>query len=439
MPNPSADFGSIKYVRDANLQARVITYILELPFALPVPNHWQMAPLLERSPAWDGWTGEDFWKLLEWPGFKEIPEHLMPGTQIRFRRAQVKSIPPLRAADQAFGDKVLPFLNRRERLVRWRGLRRADRRGVTLTRSVVSLSCFVPPPAIPRDLDAEEDLDWLRSQFFSCLSDLDRFLTALSISAADWRIGRLAAGQLPPLLPVIVDHVSPGEAPGQWPVHCLVSIRPEVLDLATGAEPPPDFAWRASGMISGANHGVEPYMEVFGFLEDAWAYSLLGESTRCVITLGMAVEVLVSTTVREGAQRLGWSEKERAGAFAVWMKDRVTVHLARVLDREIRVDDPGSVWGAWWATTYQMRNAAIHEGRQHSVADAVRAKAATNALMRQIRSALAAREMLADLADALKVDFPDEEHDYRWQMVQILPASLRRAEKELRRTKKFRE
>lgn len=419
---------------EASLQARIVTYILELPFALPVPNDWQSAPLLERSPAWAGWTGEDLWRLLEWPGTKEIPEHLMPGTQIRFRRAQVKSIPPLRAADQAFGDKVLPFLNRRERLVRRWGLRRADRHGVTLTRSVVSLSCFVPPPEVPHDLDADEDLDWLRSQFFACLSDFDRFLTALSMTAADWRIGRLAAGQLPPLLPIIVDHVEPGEAPGQWPIHCLVSIRPETLDLASDIEPRPDFAWAAAGMISGANHGTEPYMEFFGFLEDAWAYSLLGESTRCVIALGVAVEVLVSTTIREAAQRLGWSSKERKGAISAWMTNAVTVHLAKILDREIKVDDPNSAWGSWWATTYQMRNAAVHEGQQHSVDDAVRAKIATAALIREVRSDLAAQPKLADLATKLKVDFPDEQHDYRWRMVQVLPASLRHAEDELRRT-----
>ncbi|MFL5833143.1 MAG: hypothetical protein ACJ76B_04090 [Solirubrobacterales bacterium] len=420
---------------DASLQARVITYILELPFALPIPNDWQMAPLLERSPAWEGWAGEDLWTLLEWPGAKEIPENLMPGTQIRFRRARVKSIPPLRAADEAFGDKVLPFLNWRERLRRRRGLRSADRRGVTLTRSVVSLSSFIPPSEVPGKTGREEELEWLRSQFFVCLADLNRFLTALSMTSRDWRIGRLSAGQLPPLLPVIIDHVSPGEEPGQWPIHCVVSIRPELLDVAVEGEPPPDFAWQASAMVSAANKGAEPYLQFFSFVEDAWAYSLLGEATRCIITLGMAVEGLVSTTVREGAERLGWSAEEREAASAAWLKECVTVHLAKVLNRKIRVDDPGSIWGTWWSTTYQMRNGAVHEGQSYSAADAVRAKEATSAVMREIRSDLAAHQRLTDLADALKVDFPDEEHDYRWEMVQILPASLRRAEKELRRTR----
>jgi len=422
---------------DSSLQARVLTYVLELPFALPIPNDWQTAPLLERSAAWDGWTGEDLWALLEWPGAKEIPEHLMPGTQIRFRRTRVKSVPPLRAADQAFGDKILPLLNRRERLVRWLGLRRADRRGIKLNRSVVSLSSFVPPPEIPRNADSQEELDWLRIRFFQCLADLNSFLTALSLASRDWRIGRLVAGQLPPLLPVIVDYVSPGEEPGQWPVHCLISIRPDGLDIATNSEPAPDFGWRASAMIRAANQGAEPYMDFFRFIEDAWAYSLQGEATRCIITLGMAVEILVSTTVREGAERLSWSSKDRNSAFSAWLKDRVTVYLARVLDKEIRIDDPKSAWGVWWSTTYKMRNSSIHEGQQYSLADAVRAKEATTALMRELRSDLAVREKLADLANALKVDFPDEEHDYRWEMVQILPASLRRAETELRRVRKY--
>jgi hypothetical protein len=60
--------------------ARVVTFVLELPFSLPIPNDWQMAPLIPRAPGWDNWTGEDFWALLEWPGRKPIPDHLMPGT-----------------------------------------------------------------------------------------------------------------------------------------------------------------------------------------------------------------------------------------------------------------------------------------------------------------------------------------------------------------------
>lgn len=417
-------------------EAKVVTYVLELPFALPVPDDWQMAPLIPRAAGWEDWSGEDFWELLEWPGRKAIPSHLMPGTQIRVRRVALRTAVPLRAADEAFADKVRPFLNRRERLTRRLSLRRADR-GLRFMRSVVSLSTFVAPPEIPEGDNQETELDWLRARFDRCLGDLNRFLTALGMSAADWRIGRLGAGQLPPLLPVIVEHVSPGDSPGRWPIHLLVSIRPDLPEPAHDKDPAPDAAWRAAAMVSAANKGAEPYMDFFGLLEDAWADSLLGEPTRCVITLGTAIEVLVSTTIREGGARVGWSAEEVSKGSAAWLQRRVTVHLARLFGKELDVEDPSTPWGAWWKTAYDLRNEAVHEGKQIELSGAIRAKGSTTAVIRDLRSHLLADDRLAELADALKVNFSDDEHDYRWEMVQIMPWSIRRAERAQRRLERL--
>lgn len=408
-------------------EAKVVTYVLELPFSLPIPHDWQMSPLLKRTAGWEGWTGRDFWHLLERPGPGSLPEHSMPGTQIRFRRVSLRSAAPLRAADEAFADKVIPLLNRRERLARWWGLRRADR-GIEFMRSVVSISVFVAPGDIP-DTDTEQELDWLRDQFYTGLADLNRFLTALSMAAADWRVGRLGAGQLPPLLPIVIDHVKPGDSPGRWPIHLTVSIRPDAPELKTTSEPPPDFGWRAQAMLSGANGGVEPYMEFFALIEDAWAYSLLGESTRCVISIGTAVEVLVSTTLREGGARLGWSADEISKASAAWLQKQVTTHLAKLLDRAIDIEDSSTSWGAWWSSAYQLRNEAVHDGRQISGADAVAAKNATAQLMRELRADLAKQEALADLSSAIKIDFTEADQDYRWRLVHVLQFSLRRIQK----------
>jgi hypothetical protein len=402
--------------RDGN-EAKVVTYILELPFSLPIPNDWQMSPLLRRSSSWGDWTGRDFWQLLERTGPGSLPEQAMPGTQIRFRRVSIKTAAPLRAADEAFADKVTPLLNRRERLARWWGLRRADR-GIEFMRSVVSISVFVAPGDVP-DNDTEQELDWLREQFYVGLAELNRFLTALSMAAADWRVGRLGAGQLPPLLPIVIDHVKPGDPPGRWPIHLTVSIRPDAPEPKTDSQPPPDFGWRAQGMLSGAAHGIEPYMEFFALIEDAWAYSLLGESTRCVISIGTAVEVLVSTTLREGGARLGWSADEISKASAAWLQQQVTTHLAKLLGKAIEVEDSSTPWGAWWSSAYGLRNQA----------EAVAAKNATARLMRTLRADLAGQQALAELAGAIKINFTDADQDYRWRLVDVLPFSLRRIRK----------
>ena len=412
---------------NANDEAKVVTYILELPFSLPIPHDWQMSPLLKRTAGWEGWTGRDFWHLLERPGPGSLPEHAMPGTQIRFRRVSVKTAAPLRAADEAFADKVIPLLNRRERLARWWSLKRADR-GIEFMRSVVSISVFVAPGDIP-DTDTEEELDWLRDNFYTGLAELNRFLTALSMAAADWRVGRLGAGQLPPLLPIVIDHVKPGDSPGRWPIHLTVSIRPDAPELKTTSEPLPDFGWRAQAMLSGANHGIEPYMEFFALIEDAWAYSLLGESTRCVISIGTAVEVLVSTTIREGGARLDWSAEEISKASAAWLQKQVTTHLAQLLGKAINVEDSSTSWGAWWSSAYRLRNEAIHDGCQLGSDDAVAAKKATAQLMRELRADLAKQEALADLSSALKINFTEADQDYRWRLVHVLPFSLRQIQK----------
>ncbi|HTR73928.1 MAG TPA: hypothetical protein VMH33_01555 [Solirubrobacterales bacterium] len=416
--------------------AKVVTYVLELPFALPVPDDWQSAPLLPRTPGWEGWTGENFWALLEWPGRKEIPAHLMPGTQIRVRRVALRTALPLRAADEAFEDKIRPLLNRRERAVKRLFRFRADR-GLRVMRSVVSLTTFVAPLDVPEDNLPETELEWLHIQFDRCLGDLNRFLTALGLSAADWRVGRLGAGQLPPLLPIIIDHVSPGDSPGRWPIHLLVSIRPDLPEPANADNPKPDPAWVAAGIVSGANKGVEPYLEFFGLLQDAWADSLLGEPSRCVIGLGTAVEVLVSTTIREGGARLGWSDEEIAKGSGAWLHEQVTKHLARLFGKKIDLKDESGVWGAWWSLAHGLRNVAVHDGRRIVLSDAVRAKEATTAVIREIRADLAADEKLAGLAKGLKIEFADDEHDYTWKLVQVMPWSIRRAEHAQRRLERL--
>ena len=201
-------------------------------------------------------------------------------------------------------------------------------------------------------------------------------------------------------------------------------------ELKTTSEPPPDFGWRAQAMLSGASQGVEPYMDFFALIEDAWAYSLLGESTRCVIAIGTAVEVLVSTTLREGGARVGWSADEISKASAAWLQKQVTTHLAKLLGKTIDVKDSSKTWGAWWSSAYQLRNDAVHGGRQISGADAVSApKNATSRLMRELRADLDKQPALADLSDAIKVNFTEADQDYRWRLVNALPFSLRRIRK----------
>jgi hypothetical protein len=402
----------------------IVSFILELPRDIPIPHDFGIAPFAERTSAWEGWTGEDLRRLAGMP--QAFPDHLVPGTRAVFRRASVKTALPLRAADAAFGDWIEPSLSKRERVARRRGLKKATRKGMQASRCVVGLSCFVPSRDAPEELELDNPVEWIRSQFFQALVPLNSYLLGLGLVSNDWRVGPVSTGDLPPLMPVILEEVKAGDEPGQDASHFVVSIRPDSPDHADRPEPAADVAAHAAAIVNSANRGSEPYLDVFGLLRDAWAHDLMGESNRCVIALGTAVETLLSTTLREGGIRVGWTPDRISQALEPWigLKRRVTQHFSSLLAEAVDVDDSSSAWGRWWKSAYWMRNMAVHEGARITLDEAVEAKAATAALVRQIRDSLAARSELEDLARALRLDLPDEIHDYRWQFVTVLPGTI---------------
>ncbi len=107
----------------------------------------------------------------------------------------------------------------------------------------------------------------------------------------------------------------------------------------------------------------------------------------------------------------------------------MTTHLPKLLGKAIDVGDPSTSWGAWWSSAYRLRNEAVHAGRQLGGIDAVAAKKATAHLMRELRADLAKQQVLTELSEALKIDFTEADHDYRWRLVHVLPFSLRRIHK----------
>ena len=401
----------------------VVTFILELPRDLPIPNDWKVGPLAERTPAWDGWSGEDLALLTDSPQF---PDHLVPGTRATFRRTTVRTGVPLRAADDAFAELVKPQLSVRHRLQRWYGLRKATKKGLLTSRCVVALSCFVPAVEVPEEIEPGRPLDWFRGQFFTALGWFNRYLATLAMVQGDWRSGHVSIGDLPPFMPILFEEVEPGDVVGVDSTHLVASIRPELPDYAGQPDPPADLGVRALGIVNSANRGNDPYLEAFNMLRDAWAHGLNGEPNRCVIALGTGVEGLVATTIREAGHRMEWKERRIEEALSPWigLKKRVTKHLADLIGQNIDVDDGSNPWGAWWGTAYKMRNRAVHEGQRISMNEAVVAKETSAALVSELRQSLSRQPQLKELASALFLDFNDASHDYDWRPVRVLPATV---------------
>jgi hypothetical protein len=227
-------------------------------------------------------------------------------------------------------------------------------------------------------------------------------------------------------MPILFEEVAPGEVPGAKATHFVASIRPELPDFAGQPEPPADPGFEALGIVNSANHGNEPYLEAFNILMDAWAHGLNGEPNRCVIALSTGIEGLVATTIREAGERLGWGKERIGESLSPWigLKKRVTKHLAELLSQDIDVDDGEGPWGAWWQSAYKMRNRAVHGGQRISMAEAVKAKEMTAELVSHLRQSLAARSELEGLTSTLFLDFSKARHDYDWQLVQVLPATV---------------
>jgi hypothetical protein len=333
---------------------------------------------------------------------------------------------PLRAADEAFADLVKPQLSVKARFGRWRGLRKVTRKGLRASRSVVALTCYVPAIEVPEEIEIDRPLRWFQSQFFSALGWLNRYLAALAMIQGDWRIGQVSIGDLPPFMPILFEEVAPGDVVGVNATHTVASIRPEFPDPAGPPEPSADTGARALARVNSANRGDEPYLETFTIFRDGWAHGLDGEPNRCVIALGTGVEGLVATTIREAGARAGWGTNRIGDALSPWigLKKRVTKHLAELLDEAIDVEDRGNPWGAWWQTAYKMRNRAVHDGESISMAEAVEAKEKTAALISEMRRTLSSKPELENLASALFLDFSTAKHDYDWQPVRILPATV---------------
>jgi hypothetical protein len=386
-----------------------VTFFVELPHVLPLEQDTAVLSMGERQ-GWQGWNGADIAHFVGAGAEGAFPADVVPEVRLVFRRTTVKTALPLQAADQAFGDFVEPVLRPRDRRARRRNLRRYQRKGVILEKSVVAMSFFVPGQS---KRFRDDQGEWLLDRAERGLTTLNDFLSLLGVSAGDWRITPVNLGDLPAVLPVLMqssDAEEMGRAVGMsflFPLHDRLPAVTPTNQLSS------ELVEHTAWMTGEAVRERQPFLLVFRLLHQAVVDYASGRFPESILGLGTAFEVLVSVLITEAGRRRGWSPEELQGAADAPYRSRVKDHLSKATASTIDLDDPTSPWGRWWEDGYGLRNRVAHEGAEPGRAETERALDAGAELLVALRKRLAADDLTADLGEALAIELRRGEPLYR--------------------------
>jgi hypothetical protein len=378
----------------------VFTFFLDLPYALPLSDGHSTVSAGERDEHWQSWSDADVAETFGALPGADLPLGSVPSIGAVVRHGHVIDLLPQVLAEEVFAewyDDLMPDSAEE---------RRADREargnsGIQVVKSVVALSRFVPRSAHPPG--REMAVGWLYSQFQLSLKDFNEFLDALGFVTERWDVGPVALRDLPARIPVLI--ASTNLLPdGPSAVTLSMQIHDALPVLSGNFEVEQEHAEEAIELNKQANNREQPYMLVFRFLHAAQSEWLAGDSTRAVIDLNTAVEVLITTTLYAGGELLGMAGEDLKRANQAGVKNRVRKSLAMLLDKEIDIDDPENPWGRWFGDGYLLRNQAVHEGASLDEDDVDRAFAQAAAVVQALKEDLDAVEPLKLLGRLLELE-----------------------------------
>ncbi|HEX8750127.1 MAG TPA: hypothetical protein VF732_03360 [Nitrospira sp.] len=331
-----------------------------MPHALPMSGQHALVTIEPRSEHWEGWSDDEIAQIPTRDPSIQFPPGFVPGTRIVVRHHRADVPVPLLVAEEAFADWVDPLFTEAEKAERRAKRAEWAASGIAEMKTVVALSRFFPRSAHPRGEDITAG--WLRAEFRRALTDFNGVLDALGFVLGRWDVGAIELRDLPAEVPVLVgatQRLSDGRPAGitfTAQMHDAFPVFPEHFspDLQSTEE--------AVELTNRARHGDEPYMFVYRFLHTAERERLAGDTTRALIDLNTAVELMLAITLERGGPIVGFTADEQNGAAQAGAKNKVAKYLAKLLAEEIDIDDPGTAWGAWFTGGYKLRNDAIHEG-----------------------------------------------------------------------------
>jgi hypothetical protein len=145
-------------------------------------------------------------------------------------------------------------------------------------------------------------------------------------------------------------------------------------------------------------------MLVYRFLHTGERERRAGDTTRALIDLNTAVELMLPITLKHGGPIVGFTADEQDGAAQAGPKNKVAKYVAKLLNEEIDIDDPETAWGAWFTGGYMLRNNAIHEGVAFDRERVEQAFAQAWTAMAELKTKLEERSPLEKLGNQFAVD-----------------------------------
>lgn len=371
-----------------------LTFFLEIGRLLPVPAT-QIVSYGDRTPAWAGWTPHLLSRMMGADDPPTFTEETIPRYRLAFRHGLARIGSPLYSAEIVYEDWIDPLFSEEVNATR-RAERDACGPTLAVYQSFVAITRYVPESEHP---DGESlTVRWLTDAFREGLNVLNQLLDHLSFATGQWAVAAVERRDLPAILPLLLQSTHLDEdgqirgSRGQIPLH---GDFPH-LEQQGPPEASEDAIVTAVAITTEGNRGEQPFEPTFRFLRAANSEVIAGDSTRSIIDLNTAMELLISQLISAGGLALGWPAERinRANRVETGLKNRVQHHLGALVGASIDVNDETTTWGAWWSQGYMARNRAVHQGVRLTDADVRRAWLAASNLITHVQTVL---QLQADL------------------------------------------
>lgn len=383
----------------------VITFVLELPVDLRLPDMSGVLALTEDDGRFAGWPREAIAAAVGGDPFN-VPEGKRPSTRIVLRRLETRTSLPLEAADRMFGAWAGRLMTRRGQLRRRANLHRYSRRGMRVMRTVAALSRYIGADQLPDSREGElrlaREKELLYGQEFDAgLADLNDLLVALGLSGHELSIGPIHIGDLPAMVPVIVERIGRGEGDRRVGWSELHHLHFQWPDIAPG-EREPEVIRDAVAIFNDIQTVGEPLLPFFELWRRSEVDDAAGRHSQAILALGTAIEVLVSTLIREIGSRRGVNVDKILGPNGPGLKNLVVDHLPKYVGAPISMgdlEDRGHAVGWWWIDGYELRNRVAHQGERADGGDVEEAVMAARHLIEWLGEQITKQADVSDLGN----------------------------------------
>jgi len=327
-----------------------ITLFFELPW--DVQLHLVHTWTYEKRPPWKGWDRASMAAYIGVPA--PLPEGLRPQYRVAFRGTATREPNRSKAIEAAFSDALSPAQHRITRVARRVALWVNLKYGMPRHRTVAGVTHWSSEEDTPAEAGHQAHEDFLA---------LNDFLTAFGLVSDDTLIGSLSLAQLPALMPAIgVLPVIDGWASRRTILQTGLWRR-ELLRLPRD----PEDLRRAEHMFTIGHRADDPTFRVVALLHGAWRDLLAGRLVRAVMFSGIAVELLVDSTLRRGWAPAAQDPLRLPRVLQAGFKNQIQDHIGKILaTAPLDVTAVGTEIGDWWAQGYALRNDIVHSGKRPS-------------------------------------------------------------------------